>query len=114
MVVTSNNIFSAFVSTVTPSINIQNVWPTSLSVVITLSPSSAQFDLQHVHLFYKCEETKQWTQAEHNDIVDMLGRTVKISNLVHGKHYIVKAVAVYPGGEEISSQDMPCVMPTEG
>ena len=42
------------------------------------------------------------------------GETVSINNLSHGKHYTVKAVAVYPDDEEISSQEMPCEMPAEG
>ena len=40
------------------------------------------------------------------------GGTVPISNLSHGKCYTVKAVAVYPNDEEISSQEIPCDMPT--
>ena len=44
----------------------------------------------------------------------MPGGAVLISNLSHGKRYTVKAVAVYPDVEEISSQEIPCDMPTEG
>ena len=95
----------------TPSITIQKIWPTSLSVAVSSPPSSVQFHLQHLHLLYKRQGAEQWTQVEVNAA---LGGAVVISNLSHGKHYRVKAVAVYPGDEEISSQEMPCDMPTEG
>ena len=95
----------------TPSIIIQKVLPTSLSVTVSSPPSSAQFHLQHLHLLYKREGAEQWTQVE---VDAALGGAVVISNLSHGKHYRVKAVAVYPDDEEISSQEMPCDMPTEG
>ena len=96
---------------VTPSIKIQEISPTSLSVVISLSPSSAQFHLQHLRLLYKREGAEQWTHVEVNAA---LGGTVMINNLSHGKLYSVKAVAVYPDDEEISSPEMECNMPTGG
>ena len=95
----------------TPSIIIQKVWPTSISVAISSPPSSVQFNLQHLRLSYKCEGAEQWTQVEANAVP---GGAVLINNLTHGKHYTVKAVAVYPDDEEISSQEIPCDMPTEG
>ena len=97
--------------TVTPLVIIQKVSPTSLSVTVSSPPSSAQFHLQHLRLFYKREGAEQWTHVEVNAA---LGGAVLISNLSHGKHYRVKAVAVYPDDEEMSSQEMPCDMPTEG
>ena len=104
--------FSLFVFTVTPSIIIQKIGPTSISVAISLPPSSAQFDLQHLQLSYKCEGAEDWTSVDHFD--NVLGGTVVINNLSHGKRYTVKAVAVYPDDEKISSQEEPCDMPTEG
>ena len=95
----------------TPSIINRKVWPTSISIVISLPPSSVQFHLQHVRLFYKCEGAQEWTQAE---VHAMPKETVFIHNLLHGKHYTIKAVAVYPNNEEIDSQEMPCEMPTGG
>ena len=82
-----------------------------MSVVISLPPSSAQFHLHHLCLLYKCEGAEQWTQVEVNSGGNT---TVPITNLSHGKQYSVKAVAVYQGDEEISSQEMPCDMPTGG
>ena len=82
-----------------------------MSIAISSPPSSVQFHLQHLYLSYKCEGAEQWTQIEANAVP---GGTVPISNLSHGKHYTVKAVAVYPDNEKISSQEMPCDMPTEG
>ena len=48
------------------------------------------------------------------EALDVPGGTVLINNLSHGKRYTMKAVAVYPDDEEISSQEIPCDMPTEG
>ena len=92
-----------------PSIKIREVWPTSISVAISSPPSSAQFHLQHLRLSYKGEGAEDWTNVEVNAVP---GGAVPISNLSHGKHYTVKAVAVYPNDEEISSQEIPCDMPT--
>ena len=96
----------------TPSIIIQKIGPTSISVAISSPPSSAQFHPQHLRLFHKCEGTEQWMQVDHFDNVQ--GGTVVIDNLSHGKRYTVKAEAVYPDDEEIDSQEIPCDMPTEG
>ena len=96
--------------TVTPLVIIQKVSPTSLSVAVSSPPSSVQFHLQHLHLLYK-EGAEQWTHVE---VSAVQGGTVMINNLSHGKQYRVKAVAVYPDDEEISTQEMPCDMPTEG
>ena len=95
----------------TPSITIQKIWPTSLSIAVSLPPSSVQFQLQHLHLLYKRDGAEQWTQVEVDPAQE---GAVLISNLSHGKQYRVKAVAVYPDDEKISSQEIPCAMPTEG
>ena len=99
----------------TPSLEIQKVLPTSISAVISSPPRAVQFEIQHLHLFYKSEGAEQRIPMKGEAA---LGGTVVIDNLLPGKHYVLKAVAVYPKeyseAKEISSQEVSCDMPTEG
>ena len=99
-----------FLFAVTPSMKIEQVCPTSISVKVSLSPSSAQFKFQHLSLYHRREGTEQWTLVSDNAEV---GETICISDLSPEQRYSVKVVASYPDGEDIS-QELGCDLPKEG
>ena len=88
----------------------EEVCPTSISVKISLSPSSAQFKFQHLSLYHRREGIDQWTKVSNGAVV---GEIICISDLSPEQHYSLKVVASYPNSEDIS-QELECDLPNGG
>ena len=104
------DVVSTSISTVTPLVKVHEQGPTFAALLISLPPSSAQFDFDHLSIRYKSQKSEQWTSME---VVTSLSEVVYVRNLLPEKNYTVKVIANYRE-EQISSEDLQIEMPTGG